>query len=419
MAKSDVEVVIVGGGAAGIAAGRHLHDAGVDCLIVEARTRLGGRAWTDTETVGHALDLGCGWLHSANKNPWHRIAREQGRAIEKTPPPWYRPSLEIGFPKKDQKEFAAALSAFHERMRSYPEEKPDAPASALLAPGCDWNELIGAVTTYLSGTEPAHVSVRDFANYDDTLVNWRVVEGYGATVASHADGVPVKLGCPVGKIDWSGKRTAVHTPDGTIACDVVIVTLPTDLLAAETVRFEPALPQKTELAASLPLGLADKLFLGLEHANEFEKDSRLFGRTDRTATGAYHIRPFGRSEIEAYFGGSLARDLEAEGDAAFLDFALAELTALLGSDFARRISPLRVHRWGADPYSRGSYSSALPGKSENRALLAEPVADRLFFAGEACSPDHYSTAQGGYLTGIEAAEKVIMIRPRIGTAKSH
>jgi monoamine oxidase len=234
-----------------------------------------------------------------------------------------------------------------------------------------------------------------------------VVEGYGATVASHGDGVPVKLGCPVGKIDWSGKRTAVHTRDGTIACDAVIVTLPTNLIAAETVKFVPAIPQKSELAASLPLGLADKLFLSLEHAGEFEKDSRLFGRTDRAATGAYHIRPFGRSEIEAYFGGSLARDLEAEGDAAFLDFALAELTALLGSDFASRISPLRVHRWGADPFARGSYSSALPGTSENRALLAEPVADRLFFAGEACSPDHYSTAQGGYLTGIEAAEQVM------------
>jgi monoamine oxidase len=71
-----------------------------------------------------------------------------------------------------------------------------------------------------------------------------------------------------------------------------------------------------------------------------------------------------------------------------------------------------VHRWGADPFAGGSYSSALPGKSENRALLAEPVADRLFFAGEACSPDHYSTAQGGYLTGTGAAEKVMTTLPR-------
>jgi monoamine oxidase len=116
MAKSDVEVVVVGGGAAGIAAARRLHAAGVDVLLVEARHRLGGRAWTDVETVGHALDLGCGWLHSGNKNPWRAIAKAQGRAIDKTPPPWYRPSLDFNFPKKDQKAFGRALGEFHDRM---------------------------------------------------------------------------------------------------------------------------------------------------------------------------------------------------------------------------------------------------------------------------------------------------------------
>jgi monoamine oxidase len=64
--KSDTEVAIIGGGAAGVAAGRHLHDAGIDCLIVEARDRLGGRAFT-ASPAGHAIDLGCGWLHSADK----------------------------------------------------------------------------------------------------------------------------------------------------------------------------------------------------------------------------------------------------------------------------------------------------------------------------------------------------------------
>ena len=116
--------------------------------------------------------------------------------------------------------------------------------------------------------------------------------------------------------------------DGAITADAVIVTLPSNLLAEEKLLFTPALPEKAEAAAGLPLGLADKLFLSLADAEEFDKDSRLFGRTDRAATAAYHFRPFGRPMIEAYFGGTLAAELEAAGEAAFLDFAVAELAGL-------------------------------------------------------------------------------------------
>jgi monoamine oxidase len=74
----------------------------------------------------------------------------------------------------------------------------------------------------------------------------------------------------------------------------------------------------------------------LSNAEEFEKDSRLFGRTDRSRTGVYHFRPFGRPQIEAYFGGRLAAELEAGGVSAFLEFATGELVGLLGSNFVRR-----------------------------------------------------------------------------------
>src|SRR5262249_60538185 len=76
----------------------------------------------------------------------------------------------------------------------------------------------------------------------------------------------------------------------------------------------------------------------------------------------------------------------------------------------RRIQAIHIHRWKADPFARGSYSYALPGKAECRAVLAAPIDDRLFFAGEACSRHNYSTAHGGYLTGIAAAEQAIAAR---------
>ena len=74
------------------------------------------------------------------------------------------------------------------------------------------------------------------------------------------------------------------------------------------------------------------------------------------------------------------------------------------------MTPVRMHRWGADPFARGSYSYALPGKAGCRAILAEPVDERLFFAGEACSLNDFSTAHGGFHTGVAAADQVIAVR---------
>jgi monoamine oxidase len=408
--SSDTEVVIIGGGAAGIAAARRIADAQIECLLLEARPRLGGRAWTTTEQSAFPIDLGCGWLHSADRNPWRRLAEAQGRSIDKTPPPWMRPSAPIGFPLSEQLAFLTAQREFHQRLDGLSEEQRDVAAATFLEPHGSWNALINAVSTYVSGAELERVSARDFGRYADSGVNWRVVEGYGTVITAHAHGVPVMLGCPVQLIDHSGRRLKVETVNGPIAADEAIVTVTSALLAEERIRFIPPLAEKTEAAAGLPLGLADKLFLSLADPEEFEKESRLFGRVDRSGTGVYHVRPFGRPQIEGYFGGRLAADLEAGGAPAFADFAINELVGLLGSNFARRVRPIKLHRWGVDPFSGGSYSYALPGKADARAELATPVDDRLFFAGEACSRHDYSTAHGAYLTGIAAAERVIAAR---------
>jgi monoamine oxidase len=411
MINSETEVAIIGGGAAGIAAGRRLREASIDCLVIEARPRLGGRAWTVSDQSGFALDLGCGWLHSADRNPWLKVAEGQGRTIDRTPPPWVKPALPIGFLPAEQHDFSNAMDRFHERVEAAA-KGPDVAAAALLAPDDRWNNLIVAVGTYISGAELDHISAHDFANYDDNGVNWRVAEGYGATIAACGDDLPVALDCPVHRIDHNGQRLKIETAKGVITADQAIVTLPSAVLADAEQLFTPALPDKTQAARALPLGLADKLFLSLERAEEFDPDSRLFGATDRSATAAYHLRPFGRPQIEAYFGGQLALDLEAQGERAFFDFAVCELVNLLGSAFARRVEPIHMHRWGADPFARGSYSYALPGMADCRAALAVAVDGRLFFAGEACSRGDFSTAHGGWNTGVSAAEQVIAAHRR-------
>src|SRR5207247_7845808 len=129
---SDTEVVIIGGGAAGIAAARRIVDAQLGCLLLEARSRLGGRAWTSTEHSAFPIDLGCGWLHSADRNPWRDIAEAQSCSIDTTPPPWTRRSAPIGFPPSEQTSFLQALQEFHQQLHSRPEQAPSVPASMVL-----------------------------------------------------------------------------------------------------------------------------------------------------------------------------------------------------------------------------------------------------------------------------------------------
>ena len=412
MSNNDTEVAIIGGGAAGIAAGRRLRASGIDCLLIEARDRLGGRAWTVKEN-GFALDLGCGWLHSADRNPWAKIAEDQNRTIDRTRPPWTRPSLPIRFPLEEQHAFHQAMNDLYDRLEAMLAKGGDVAAGAALPPSGRWNNLITAVGTYISGTELDRMSGRDFINYQDTEVNWSVVEGYGATIAAAGSGLRAAFDCAVTRIDHSGPRLKIETVKGTIFADRAIVTLPTAVLAGNENIFAPALPEKIEAARDLPLGLADKLFVALAGAEEFEANTRVFAHTDRVATASYQIRPFGRPMIEVYCGGSHAAALEVGGERAFFDFAVAELTSLFGNDFAGRLKPIAMHCWGADPFAQGSYSYALPGLADRRAVLAAPVEERLFFAGEACSRGDFSTAHGGWFTGTAAAEAAIAARQRV------
>lgn len=408
-----VETVVVGAGAAGVAAARRLADAGVDVVLLEARRRPGGRAWTVADPVGGPLDLGCGWLHSADENPWTGIAEGQARVVDRTPPAWVRPIPAINMPPDEARAFEQENAAFHDRIaRAAQGDGPDLPASALLGSESRWSGLLNAISTYVSGDELDRVSIRDLSAYHDSGINWRVPTGYGATVAEHARGAPIRFDCLVRRIDHSGLAIRIETSQGAIAAETAIVTVSSALIAAGAIAFTPALPDKVEAAHGLPLGLADKLFLGFHDGAALDADSRVFGRTDRAATGAYHLRPFGRPVIEAYYGGPTALELERGGAEAFFAFAQEELRGLYGDDFAKTLRPLQHHGWASDPFARGSYSSALPGRAGDRAILAAPVDDRLFFAGEACSAGDYSTAHGAFRTGVAAADAILARRTR-------
>lgn len=402
----DTDVVVIGAGAAGIAAARALHDAKVSVVVLEARDRVGGRAWTH-----HAgdlpLDLGCGHLHSADENDWTKLAPSLGFTVDQRPPSWARPAYEKNFQLHQQDDYWDAWERLYARIDAAAEQGSEARMSDFLEPDGRWNALLGAMATYINGAEFEEITVREYARYHDSGMNWRVREGYGALVAAYARPLDVRLNCPATLVDHSGQRVRVTTPQGEISARAAIVAVPPGLLANETLRFAPALPEKLAAAHALPLGVADKVYLRVDDPADLPVETRLFGATDTVETGNYTLRPFGRPVIDGYFGGKFARALETDGQGAFARFAIEQICAALGNDMRKRLHPIVESHWARDPWSLGAYSYGSPHAAAIRAELARPVNDRLFFAGEHCSDADFSTAHGAYRTGVKAAADVI------------
>jgi len=404
---STVDVAIIGAGAAGLGAAHALKDSGLSTIVLEARDRLGGRAYTIQAAPDVVFDVGCGWLHSANKNSFVGIAAQLGFEVNKDLPPWRERAYGKAFPQADRDEYMLALDEFYDRIEQAAQGGKDGPADRYLAPGNRWNPMIDAISTYVNGCELDQLSILDFDAYEDSNLNWRVRRGYGALVAAYGALVPVALSCEVRLIDHSGKRVRIETARGTLDAGRVIVTVPTNLIADEAIRFSPALPDKVDAARRLPLGLADKVTLALADPDDLPKEGNLRGATMRTEMGTYHIRPFGQPCIEGFFGGRFAQSLEDAGDGAIAAHSIDEIVSFIGNDFRRKLKPLKESRWSHDPFARGSYSHALPGHADKRAVLAAPVDGRLFFAGEATSPHFFSTAHGARDSGERAAKEVL------------
>ncbi len=412
--RSEVDVAVIGAGAAGIGAARRLGESSaVSVLVLEARDRVGGRVQT-IEPAGFPVDRGAEWLHSADRNPLSPIAQSLGFSVHRRPPGWTMRLRRSGETVEAEADWLATREAQGRARRKAASEPADCPLASVLEPGGRWNQLLDATSTWGNGAELDRVSVKDYVRYEDSGVNWRLGEGYGRLFERLAKDQPVALKAPVWRIDHNGQMIRIETARGSVAAKRVIVTVPTSILASEAIRFDPPLPDKVEAAAGLPLGVDNKLFISLAAPlSGIDPDIYLVGSTNSRETMSYQVRPVGRPAIYCFFGGRFAAGLEREGEAAMFSFAAEELSRLLGNDIRQQIAPLASGAWLQDPWSRGSYSYALPGHAEDRARLAAPVDDRLFFAGEACSPNFFSTAHGAYMTGMAAAEAALSSLGRV------
>jgi len=407
---AEVDVAVIGAGSAGIAAGRRLAAArNASLLVLEARERPGGRTWT-IEKGGYPLDLGGEWLHSADRNVLTGIAEERGFAIYRRRPDWTTRIRNSGVTRTEQEEWIAAraanLAARH-RAAGKPEDRP---AAETLPPGGRWNALLNASSTWGNAVELEKLSVKDNDRYEDSGVNWRLQRGYGTLLATLAAELPIAFDAVVSRIGHSGHDIVINTKRGRVRARRVIVAVPTNILAEGALVFDPVLPAKLDAADGLPLGLADKLFFSFAgQMDDLDPTGDIFlvGSTTRLQTMSYQARPFGRPIIQCFFGGEFAAGLEREGFAAMAAFAADELAALRGSDIRKQLTPLAASSWRADPFARGSYSYAEPGHADDRAVLAAPVDNRIFFAGEATSPNFFSTVHGAYESGLRAAQEAL------------
>ena len=392
-AVATLDAIVVGAGAAGLVAASELARVGLVVRVLEARGRVGGRAWTDRETFGAPIDRGCAWLHAADGNPWTEYARQHGFTVIERSPDWQqwigrehvttelRARLDADWDRA-----AAAIAAAARGGR-------DVPASTVLPSDLEFRPLFDAIMSWMMGVDTENLSTADFAASEDSDLNWAVKEGLGAVVASAARGLDVTLDCPVTAIDWGGAPIRVATARGTLECRAVVVTVPTTLLARGEPRFTPALPPEYEHAfAGLPLGIANKVFLELERgAFPLEGTAHFVASAATARTVSFTVRPAGQELMLVYFGGDYARELEAQGTLAAA--AREETVKLFGAETGR-IRHSTATAWAGDPWARGSYSAARPGFAHCRKVLARPVAERVFFAGDACTIDTFGAIHG-------------------------
>jgi monoamine oxidase len=409
-------VIIIGAGAAGIAAGLYLQTRGWEALLLEARDRVGGRAWTDSTSLGSPIDMGCAWLHSAAQNPWTHYAREHGFEVIEDRPDWRR---YIGGRRPTAAE-AAAFGAAWSQNESLIEAAAAAGGDVALAaviPEGPHRAAFDAVMTWYMGANLDAISSVDYARYAGTDDNWAVRQGLGAVVAHAARSLRVQLGCVAETIEWSDQGVTVHTSAGRVEGEAVIVTVPTSVLAAGRPKFEPALPQEWQLAfENVPLGVANKVCFSIsDEAIPLSGTSHVVGSDSTARTGNYQLRPAGHAGIlAAYYGGRFAIELEAAH--ALEEFARDELQQIFGSDFVRQLCSAKVSAWHTDAWSRGSYSIALPGHAHRRELLAQPLHERVHFAGEACSLEHFGTVNGAWASGVAVAERLLNDSRRFGSS---
>jgi monoamine oxidase len=411
-AAADVDVIIVGAGAAGIAAARRLSAAGRSFTMVEAVGRIGGRCFTDTRSFNVPFDRGAHWILSPDINPLTKLAPRTGLDIYQAPS---GQRVRIGERNAREGELEDYLSAIVRSNRGIAETvrgKADMDCLRALPKDLgDWQATVEfTLGPYATGRDLREVSAQDFSKSVERDIAAFCRQGYGALLAKLAEGIPVEMDSPITAVDTSkGARVEATVPRGTISGRYMICTASVGVLASERIKFDRGLPKRQQDAlAALKLGSLDHIALDLPgNPLGLQRDDLVFEKAYGPRTAALLANVAGTSLSVIEVGGKFGRDLMAQGDMAAVDFAVQWLSGLFGNNVKGAVQRTQATRWNNEPWVQGAMSTASPGGQWARAALREPMRERVYFAGEATHDTLWGTVGGAWESGERAADQVL------------
>jgi monoamine oxidase len=407
-----LDAIIIGAGAAGIAAARRLAAAGRRYLAIEATDHVGGRCITDTVSFGVPFDRGAHWIYLPDSNPLIKVAPRRGDIY----PASLSQKVRIGRRYAREGELEDFLSTQVRVMRAIGEvaRKADIPCGQAVPVDLgEWRATVEFVLgPYNCGKDLAQVSSFDFAKAAERRSAAFCKPGFGALLASLTQGLAIQLSTPAVSIESRRGGATVETANGSISATAIIVTVPTNVIASGALKFSP---DRRDLFARLPLGSYDRIALELlGNPLGLESDDLVFEKSSNIHTAAILGNVGGTPLCFVDVAGTFGRDLSAQGETAMFDFAVEWLGGLYGTEIKRAIGRRQATRWNAAPYALGAWSAALPGAQSARRLLMERIADDVWYAGEAAHETLWGTVAGAWESGERAADAVLR---RLGGVK--
>ncbi|CAN5555464.1 NAD(P)/FAD-dependent oxidoreductase [soil metagenome] len=413
----EADIVVIGAGAAGVAAARRIVAAGRKVIVLEASSQIGGRCLTDTTTFEVPFDRGARWLHNPEGNVVAKLARSAGADLYSTPG---GQKIRIGRRNAragETEEFLATLVRANRAIDDVVRKGLDPSCAAVLPKDLgDWSGTTEFVLgAYTVGKDLKELSSGDHMRAQDRNTEIASLRGIGALLGKLADGLPVALSTAATQVTWSGRDIGVETAGGRIAARAVIVTVSSNVVTSGAIKFTPELPKRQlDAAAKLTLGSTDRIALWMPgNPLGLGRDELMIEQSASTRTGALLANIGGSSLCTVDVAGSFGGDLSAQGAPAMVAFAVEWLTKLFGNDIAKTVKKSSATRWNASPFVLGAMSGAAPGGQFARRALVEPIGN-LFLAGEATHETLWGTVDGAWESGERAAEAALK---KIGALK--
>jgi monoamine oxidase len=412
----EADIVVIGAGAAGIAAARRIMAANRKVIVVEAASQIGGRCQTDISTFDVPFDRGARWMHNPEINPMIKLARAVGLEITTAPS---GQKIRIGRRNARPGETEECLAALVRANRAIDDasRKGDVACAAVLPKDLgDWagtaEFLLGA---NFAGKDLKDISVVDKARAQDRNAAIACRQGLGTLIARLGEPIPLSLSTPANRISWGSRDVMVETPAGKIVARAAVITVSSNVLAAGNIKFDPDIPKRTlDAAAKLSLGSYDRIALQMPgNPLGLARDDIIIEQSTSTRTALLFANMGASSLCSIDVAGSFGRDLSAQGEQAMVAFAVEWLTKLFGSDAAAAVKKSSATRWNAAPFALGAMSVAAPGTQPSRKILSEPIGC-MYLAGEATHETLWGTIDGAWESGERAAEAALR---RIGALK--